>query len=300
MLLKRILTTKFRNMNFKKKLQISILGLGLFLASNMQAQTLKTPAPSPLQTTKQNFGLGEVTIEYSRPSAKGRTIYGDVVAFGSIWRTGANGATKITIGEDTKIEGNAIAAGTYALYTLPGKDAWDIMFYKDLTLGGNVGDYKKEEEVLRVSVKPSTLTQKVETFTINFAEMTPTTCNVELVWEQTRVAFKMSTEIDAKVMKSIETAMAPADKRPYFSAASYFYDNNKDMKQALEWIDKAVEQNPKAYWVLHLKAKIQLRLKDSKGAIETAEKSKAIAIEEKDDAYVKNNDKLIAEAKSMK
>lgn len=287
-------------MKFSKNLLLSLLSLGLFTTINLQAQTLKTPAPSPLQTIKQSFGLGEVSIEYSRPSAKGRVIYGDVVSFGNIWRTGANSSTKITISEDTKIEGNAIAAGTYAVYTLPGKDAWDIMFYKDLTLGGNVGEYKKEDEVLRVSVKPSALTQKVETFTINFADMTATSCNVELVWEQTRVAFKMTTEIDAKVMKSIETAMAPADKRPYFSAASYYYDNNKDMKQALEWIDKAIEQNPKAYWVLHLKAKIQLRLKDSKGAIETAEKSKALAMEDKDDAYVKNNDKLIAEAKGMK
>lgn len=287
-------------MNFSKKLLLSFLALGLVISVNLQAQTLKTPAPSPLQTIKQNFGLGEVSIEYSRPSAKGRVIFGDVVSFGNIWRTGANSATKITIVEDTKIEGNAIAAGTYAIYTLPGKDAWDIMFYKDLTLGGNVGEYKKEDEVLRISVKPSALTQKVETFTINFADMTATTCNVELVWEQTRVAFKLSTEIDTKVMKSIETAMAPADKRPYFSAASYYYDNNKDMKQALEWIDKAVEQNPKAYWVLHLKAKIQLKLKDAKGAIETAEKSKALALEDKDEAYVKNNDKLIAEAKGMK
>ena len=287
-------------MKFSKNLLLSLLSLGLFTTINLQAQTLKTPAPSPLQTIKQSFGLGEVSIEYSRPSAKGRVIYGDVVSFGNIWRTGANSSTKITISEDTKIEGNAIAAGTYAVYTLPGKDAWDIMFYKDLTLGGNVGEYKKEDEVLRVSVKPSALTQKVETFTINFADMTATSCNVELVWEQTRVAFKMTTEIDAKVMKSIETAMAPADKRPYFSAASYYYDNNKDMKQALEWIDKAIEQNPKAYWGLHLKAKIQLRLKDSKGAIETAEKSKALAMEDKDDAYVKNNDKLIAEAKGMK
>jgi len=287
-------------MNITKKLLLSFLSIGLVVATDLKAQTLKTPAPSPLQTIKQNFGLGELSIEYSRPSAKGRVIYGDVVSFGNIWRTGANGATKITIAEDTKIEGNTLAAGTYAMYTLPGKDAWDIMFYKDLTLGGNVGEYKKEDEVLRVSVKPSALTQKVETFTINVADITATTCIIELLWEQTKVAFKLTTEIDAKVMKSIETAMAPADKRPYYSAASYYFDNNKDMKQALVWIDKAVEQNQKAYWVLHLKAKIQLKLKDSKGAIETAEKSKVLALEDKDDAYVKNNDKLIAEAKGMK
>ncbi len=287
-------------MNLRKTLQLSLFGLGLILAGHLQAQTIKTPAPSPLQTIKQNFGIGEIGIEYSRPSAKGRVVYGDVVAFGSIWRTGANSATKITIGEDTKIEGNVLAAGTYALYTVPGKEAWDIMFYKDLTLGGNVGDYKKDDEVLRVSVKPTSLSQKVETFTINFANITATTCQVELLWEQTSVAFKVSTEIDAKVMKSIETAMAPADKKPYYSAANYYFENNKDLKQALAWIDMAVEQNPKAYWVLHLKAKIQLKLKDAKGAIETAEKSKILALEDKDDAYVKNNDKLIAEAKGMK
>lgn len=287
-------------MNISKKLLITFLSIGFSVISELSAQSLKTPAPSPLQTVKQNFGLGEISVEYSRPSAKGRAIYGDVVPFGAIWRTGANSSTKITIGEDTKIEGNAIAAGTYAIYTLPGKDAWDIMFYKDLSLGGNVGEYKKEDEVLRVSVKPTAYAQKIETFTINFSDITATTCNVELLWEQTRVAFKLTTEIDAKVMKSIETAMAPADKRPYFSAASYYYDNNKDLKQALEWVDKAIEQNPKAYWVWHLKAKIQLKLKDAKGAIETAEKSKALALEDKDDAYVKNNDKLIAEAKGIK
>lgn len=170
-------------MNISKKLLITFLSIGFSVISELSAQSLKTPAPSPLQTVKQNFGLGEISVEYSRPSAKGRAIYGDVVPFGAIWRTGANSSTKITIGEDTKIEGNAIAAGTYAIYTLPGKDAWDIMFYKDLSLGGNVGEYKKEDEVLRVSVKPTAYAQKIETFTINFSDITATTCNVELLWE---------------------------------------------------------------------------------------------------------------------
>ncbi|MFN4812281.1 MAG: hypothetical protein ACK5JQ_06840, partial [Bacteroidota bacterium] len=116
----------------------------------------------------------------------------------------------------------------------------------------------------------------------------------------TRVAFTISTEVDAKIMKNIETVMSPNDRRPYYNAASYYYDNNKDMKQALEWVNKATELTPDAYWVWHLKAKIQLKLKDAKGAIETAEKSKALALKDKDDAYVKNNDKLIAEAKAMK
>jgi tetratricopeptide (TPR) repeat protein len=121
-----------------------------------------------------------------------------------------------------------------------------------------------------------------------------------MMWESTKVVLNVVADIDSKVMKNIETALSPADKRPYYSAASYYYDNNKDMKQALEWASKAAELNPKAYWVFYLKAKIQLKLKDAAGAIATAEQSIALAKEDKDDAYVKNNEKLIAEAKKMK
>jgi hypothetical protein len=283
-----------------KKLFLPLVLAVSFSISSTNAQTLKTPAPSPLQTNKQNFGIGEVSLEYSRPSVKNRVIFGDVVPYGKMWRTGANASTKITIGEDTKIEGNAIPAGTYAIYTIPGAETWEIMFYKDLTLGGDVASYKKENEVLRITEKVTQLPNKVETFTINFADITYSVCNVEMQWEKTRVAFTISTEVDAKIMKNIETVMSPNDRRPYYNAASYYYDNNKDMKQALEWVNKATELTPDAYWVWHLKAKIQLKLKDAKGAIETAEKSKALALKDKDDAYVKNNDKLIAEAKAMK
>ncbi len=283
-----------------KKLFLPLVLAVSFSISSTNAQTLKTPAPSPLQTIKQNFGIGEVSLEYSRPSVKNRVIFGDVVPYGKMWRTGANASTKITIGEDTKIEGNAIPAGTYAIYTIPGAETWEIMFYKDLTLGGDVASYKKENEVLRITEKVTQLPNKVETFTINFADITYSVCNVEMQWEKTRVAFTISTEVDAKIMKNIETVMAPNDRRPYYNAASYYYDNNKDMKQALEWVNKATELTPDAYWVWHLKAKIQLKLKDAKGAIETAEKSKALALKDNDDAYVKNNDKLIAEAKAMK
>jgi hypothetical protein len=287
-------------MNVFKKLFLPFVLTVSFSISSTNAQTLKTPAPSPLQTIKQNFGIGEVSLEYSRPSVKNRVIFGDVVPYGKMWRTGANASTKITIGEDTKIEGNAIPAGTYAIYTIPGAETWEIMFYKDLTLGGDVASYKKENEVLRITEKVTQLPNKVETFTINFADITYSVCNVEMQWEKTRVAFTISTEVDAKIMKNIETVMSPNDRRPYYNAASYYYDNNKDMKQALEWVNKATELTPDAYWVWHLKAKIQLKLKDAKGAIETAEKSKALALKDKDDAYVKNNDKLIAEAKAMK
>lgn len=260
-----------------------------------QAQ-LKTPAPSPLQTIKQSFALSEIGIEYCRPSVKGRVIYGDVVPFGKIWRTGANGATKITFGEDVKVEGQNVAAGTYALYSIPNKDSWELMLYKDLTLGGNTGDYKKENELIRFTVKPTALTEKVETFEVNVANITANSANIELNWENTRVAFSVVADIDTKIMKNIEKNVIN-DSRPYYQAASYYYENNKDLKLALEWADKAVSQNPKAYWVLLLKAKIQAKANDKKGAAVTAAQVVTIAKEEQDDAYVKMAEQIIADSK---
>jgi hypothetical protein len=266
------------------------------LTMTTQAQTVKTPAPSPAQTIKQNFALGEVSVEYSRPSVKGRTVFGDVVPFGKTWRTGANGATKITFTEDVKFEGKDVKAGTYAIYTVPNKESWDVMLYTDLTMGGNVASYKAENELLRVNVKPTALAAKTETFTINFADVTATSTTLELLWDKTRVPVKITAEIDAKIMKNIETSMS-ADARPYFQSATYYYENNKDLKQALVWANKAVEQNPTAFWVMMLKARIELKLNDKTAAIASAEKTAAMAKEAQNDDYVKMANDLIAEAK---
>lgn len=274
-----------------------IVQIASILPSN--AQALKTPAPSPLQTVDQAFALSNIKIEYSRPSVKGRVIFGDLVPYGKVWRTGANQSTKITFGDDVKVEGVALKAGTYALYTIPNKDSWDILFYKDLTLAGNVAEYKATEEVARVKGKVSATGMKVETFTINVGDVTATTASVDLMWDMTKVSFGVSTDIDEKVMKNIETALA-SDTRPYFQAANYYYENNKDLSKALTWVNTASEQNPKAYWMVHLKAKIQMKMKDAKGAIESAEKSMALAKEDGNADYVKLNEKLIAEAKASK
>lgn len=279
----------------KFKTLTGALAIAVMTTTSVNAQ-LKTPAPSPLQTLKQAFALSDITIEYSRPSAKGRVVYGDVVPFGKVWRTGANSSTKITFGEDVKVEGMDLKAGTYALYSVPNKDSWDLMFYKDLTLGGDVANYKKENEVLKITVKPSALTEKVETFAINVAEITANTAAIELVWEKTRVAFKVTAEIDSKIMKTIENTIIK-DNRPYFAAASYYYENDKDLKLAGEWVDKAIANNPKAYWVVLLKAKIQYKSKDLKGAAVTAEQAKTLAAADQDDAYVKQAEKIIADCK---
>ncbi|MEO6305280.1 MAG: DUF2911 domain-containing protein, partial [Bacteroidia bacterium] len=188
-------------------------------------------------------------------------------------------------------------AGTYALYTIPNKDSWEIMLYKDLTLGGNVADYKKENELVHFVVKPAHMgDDKVETFSIDLSDMTSTSTKIELVWEKTRVAINVVADIDAKMVKSIETALA-ADTRPYFQAANYYYDTNKDLAKASEWVDKGIANNPKAFWMVMLKAKIQAKQKDSKGAVASAEQVITLATEAKNDDYVAQAKKLIAENK---
>lgn len=280
----------------KVKTLSAAVAVAALTASSLNAQQLKVPAPSPLQTVKQAFALSDISVEYSRPSAKNRVIYGDLVPFGKVWRTGANGATKITFGEDVKVEGNAVPAGTYALYTIPNKDSWEIIIYKDLTLGGDVANYKKENDLAHFTVKPKVLNDKVESFTINFADITASTMVIELNWEKTRVAMSVVADIDTKIMKGIETNVVN-DNRPYFQAANYYYENDKDLVKAGEWIDKGIAANPKAFWMVMLKAKIQSKQKDQKGAIASAEKVIALATEAKNDDYVAQAQKLIADNK---
>lgn len=268
----------------------------LVLSLSVFAQSLNVPAASPMQTVKQAFGTSEITLEYSRPSANGRAVFGNVVSYDKIWRTGANQSTKITFGSDVKVEGIDLKAGTYAIYSIPGKDSWDIMFYKDLTMGGNVDKYKAENEVARVKVKPTRINDRVESFTVNFDGFKPAATTLSMSWENTRVSLGITTEIDAVVMKNIEKFVIN-DSRPFYSAASYYYDNNKDMNLAMEWVNKAASSNPKAYWIQMLKAKIAVKQNDKKTAIAAATECNRLATEDKDDAYIKQSNDLLMELK---
>ena len=275
--------------------------LALFIApaimSPLQAQTIKMPPASPLQTIKQEFALSEISVSYSRPSAKGRKIMGDLVPFNNeVWRTGANQPTKITFGEDVKISGNDIPKGEYALYTIPAKDEWTVILSKNTALWGSMG-YKQSDDLVRFKAKPVALPFDVESFTINLANVKPQSLDVQLMWERTAVSFTVNAEIDGRIMKQIETAMSPTDRRPYFEAATYYFEKGQDLKQALEWANKAVEQNPERYWVEHLKAKIQMKLGDKKAAIASATSSLKKAQSQNNPDYVALNEKLIAEAK---
>lgn len=267
------------------------------ILSPLKAQTIKTPAPSPLQTVKQEFALSEISVAYSRPAMKGRKIMGDLVPFNNeVWRTGANQPTKITFGEDVKIEGNNIPKGEYALYTIPAKDEWTIILSKNTALWGAIG-YKQSDDLVRFKAKTAQLPFDVESFTILFANVKPQSLDVQMIWENTAVSFTVNADIDSKIVKQIETAMSPTDRRPYETAAAYYLENGKDLKQAFAWANKAVELNPKQYWTEHLKAKIQLKMGDKKGAIASATSSMANAKDQKNPDYVTLNEKLIAEAK---
>jgi hypothetical protein len=272
--------------------------LSLVIGSGVAAwaQSLNVPHPSPAQTITQSFATSKIEISYSRPGVKGRTIFGDVVPFDKVWRTGANNATTIYFGEDVTVNNTKLTKGKYGLLSIPGKDEWTIILSKDSTVT-SPNEYKQENDAVRIKVKPVTLSKNIETFTIDIANIKNNSANIEIKWDTTEVSFNVSTDIDGKIMKQIDEVMN-ADKRPYYQAASYYYENDKDLKKALEWVNKALESRPEAFWMYHLKAKIQNKLKDYNGAIATAEISKEKAKKAEYDEYVKMNDKLIEEIKS--
>lgn len=278
--------------NQQKRMKKLLLAAFCAVTMGVQAQNIKTPAPSPTQTIKEDFALSSIELTYSRPSAKGRVIFGDLVPYGKIWRTGANVATRVTFGEDVKVGGVAVKAGAYALYSVPNANEWEIILNKGVNNGGLNG-YKESDDVARFKVKPMALGQAVEMFTMQVANQTANSADIQISWEKTAVNIPVAADIDTKIMANIDQVMNN-DTKPYFAAAGYYFEAGKDLPKALAWANKACEQSPKAYWVYHLKAKIQAKMGDAKAAKETAMKSKELAIEGKNDDYVALNDKLMA------
>jgi hypothetical protein len=256
---------------------------------------LRTPAPSPAQTIKQDFALSSIELSYSRPGMKGRKVYGDLVPFGNVWRTGANQATTLTFGEEVTIGGTKIPAGKYGLLSIPEKANWTLIITRQTDVT-SPSAYKKESDVVRVTAKTTSIPAKVETFTMQFANIKPNSCELQILWENTMVTLPISADVDSKVMAQINTAMSGANP-PYFAAASYYFDNGKDLAKAREWAQKAVDANPKAFYMHHLLAKIQAKSGDKKAALATANKSIELSKEAKNDDYVALNEKLI---KSLK
>jgi tetratricopeptide (TPR) repeat protein len=283
-------------------IKISTLFIGAALTFSFAANAqLKTPQPSPTATLQQAVGLTDIEVIYSRPGSKGRTIFGELVPFGEIWRTGANSSTKIKVADDVKIGGQAIPAGQYAIYTIPGADVWTIIIYKGLENWG-AGGYDKAQDVARFDVKPTKLTDTYETFTIDFSDLETSNANLNLIWENTKVTLPIETPTDTQVEKQINEMMAGPSANSYYGAARFYLEKEKELDKAEIWISQAIELRPEAFWMIHVQAKILAKNGKKKEAIVAAEKSMKMAKESKDGdyGYVESNEKLIKEIKSMK
>ena len=249
--------------------KIIFLACAAFTLMTADAQ-LRTPAPSPSQTVKQDFALSSIELSYSRPGMKGRKIYGDLVPFGKVWRTGANQATIITFGEEVNIGGKKIPAGKYGLLTIPDKNSWTVIISKQLDVTSPAG-YKQDMDVVRVEAKPMKVDNNIETFTIQFTNVKPTSVDLQFLWENTSVSIPITADVETKVMAQIDNLMNK-DNRPYFGAAMYYMDNGKDLNQALVWFDKAVELNPTAFWIHHQRANALAKLGKKEEAKAAAKK----------------------------
>ena len=284
----------------------AVVTAATLLAAPAAHAQIKTPAASPTSTVTQRVGLTDITIVYSRPGVKGRTIFGGdktVVPNGKRWRTGANATTSIKFSDDVTIEGKRVPAGEYGIYTVPRPNEWTVVLNKSLKQGADVDGFKDDQDVARFTVKPYKLGSKVETFTISFADLTPATANVALEWENTGARFNIKADVDSKVMAQIDekiTKNATPSAADLAAAAVYYADNNKDMKQAVAWMEKANATDAK-FWNLHSEAKMRLKMKDYPGAMKAAEASKkgALAATPPNGEYVKMNEDLLAEAKKM-
>jgi hypothetical protein len=234
-----------------KKLILPLLTL--VIAFHAEAQSLRTPAPSTAQTVKQEFGLGTIELSYSRPNAKGRTIFGDLVPYGAVWRTGANSATTLTFSDEVIIGGKKIPAGKYGLLSIPGAAEWTIIISKQLDVT-SPSAYKQEMDVLRMNVPTVSLPFPIETFMILFEKVKSNELEMMIIWESTMVSIPVKTDIESKIMGQIDNLMNK-DNKPYYNAAMYYMDNNKDLNQAATWLDKAVEQSPNAFFIWYQKAR---------------------------------------------
>ncbi len=273
-----------------------LFAIGSFLSLTAMAQ-VKMPAASPSQTITQEFGLGKIEIVYSRPSLKGRSVFGTgtlLAPVGDVWRTGANGATKLTFSDPINIGNKTIPAGSYGLFTIPGASEWTIIINTN-SKGWGSFDYKEAEDVVRFKVAPETTGSTTETITIGVDDITAQTATIYLKWGKTKVKIPISTDIKPIVRAQIEAATAAATVNPnvYQSAATFYLELDHDYNKALVYADKAIAANAKAYWLHLLKAKIHVALKDKKGAKAAAETCKQMATEAKNMDYVRSADEIL-------
>jgi len=255
------------------------------ICTSLQAQNLKIPQPSTLQTIQQDFGLGQISITYSRPNVKGRKIFGETELYGIVWRTGANAATKIELTDTVMIEKHQVLPGEYALFTIPGPNEWTVILNQTAQQWGAYS-YDSTKDELKFKVKPGKIDKKKETFTIEFANASVEQCDLQLLWENTVVSLRLETNVDARVMANIDELMK-GEKKPYYFASIYYYNHDKDMNKALAWINESDKNSPNAYNIKYWKARIQLKMGDKAGALTSANEGLKLAEAEPNAEYIR-------------
>jgi hypothetical protein len=273
--------------------------LAMIIANYAIEAQVKTPQASPKSVLTQVVGLTDVTVEYSRPSAKGRAVFGDLVPFGKVWRTGANANTTVTFSDDVVIKGTTLKKGKYAIFTMPKADIWEVIFYTATDNWGTPENWDEKNVALNTNVDPIALGNNVDTFTVGVNNITNDSATLDIAWEKTMVSVKFEVPSQKMAMASIEKTLAGPVAGDYFSAGQYLFQSNGDLNKALEYVNKAVAMTkPGAdapFWYLRQKSLIQGKLGDKSGAIATAKLSLEGAEKAKNDDYVKMNNDSIKE-----
>jgi tetratricopeptide (TPR) repeat protein len=277
---------------------------GTLLSGNLLAadeKKIEFPGASQHSVVKQRVGLTDVEVDYSRPNKNGREIFGGLVPYGKLWRTGANAVTKIKFSRAVTLGGKEIPAGEYALFTIPTANEWTIILSKDAKVQ-SAADYKQENDAARITATPEPLPIAIETFTIALNDVKGASATLDFLWDKTRVPVKLTTDDVEQVSKQLDAAVSAGtalDPRTAYQAAAFYYDNNKDMNQASKWIDQALEKNPDAYFMHYKKAQIQAKLGNKKEATVSAQKAIDILKKDKtpDESAIKNAQQIIDSSK---
>ncbi|MBP3942510.1 DUF2911 domain-containing protein [Sphingobacteriaceae bacterium WQ 2009] len=272
---------------------LTLSALSWSLWSTADAQ-VKLPPASSSQKIVQSVGIKNISLSYNRPNGNGRQVFGGLIPYNEVWRTGANNIPALTFEENVTIAGKPVPAGTYGILTIPGTKTWTVILSKNAQQWGAY-KYAESEDLLRFQVTAETLSQAVETFQMSFDNVTDTSVELALAWDKTKVKFPIVVDQKAAIAASLKEAMQ-GEKKPYFAGAQYYLKNNLDINQALAWINEAQKENPKAPHIAYWKAKIQLKAGDKSGAKATALQGKNLAQEAKNPEYVKLNEQVLAEA----
>jgi hypothetical protein len=276
-----------------KKFLLIAIAFTLNFTANAQIQV---PAPSPSAKLVQMVGLTKVTIDYSRPAMRGRAIFGDLVPFGKLWRTGANMRNKITFDKAVTIGGSNLKAGTYTFFTIPNANEWEVIFYTEYNAAGAPAKLDETKVVARVKSKVQRMPMDIQSFTITVDDITSSTASIGILWENTYVNVPFTVHTDKSVMASIESNLSGPNSRDYFVSAAYYYNQGKDIAQAKIWIDKALKmKETPAFWELRQQSLIYFKAGDKNGAIRIAKQSLAASKKQGNADYVKMNEDSIAE-----